>query len=216
MKFALILSGCGQHDGSETHETILTLLSLAQENISWDAFAPNIEQHHVTNHVTNQVDVMQKRNVLEESARLVRGKIKPLTDMPISAYDAIIFPGGIGAVTNLCDWYEQGSEFSFNSAVRHVIDAAVNTKKPMGFICIAPMMIPKIYKNAKLTIGNDKKLAEQISRLGSEHIDCSSSEVVVDKQLKLVSTPANMLSAGIDEIYQGIHKLVKELALLVS
>ena len=42
MKFALFLSGCGQHDGSETHEVILTLLSLAQENIEWMAFAPDI------------------------------------------------------------------------------------------------------------------------------------------------------------------------------
>ena len=29
MKFAIILAGCGQHDGSETHEVVLTLFSLA-------------------------------------------------------------------------------------------------------------------------------------------------------------------------------------------
>lgn len=36
-QFAIILSGCGQHDGSETHEVVLTLLSLAQENAQWNA-----------------------------------------------------------------------------------------------------------------------------------------------------------------------------------
>ncbi len=211
MKFALILAGCGQHDGSETHEVILTLLSMAQEDISWDAFAPDIKQHHVMNHVTNKEESSEQRNVLTESARLVRGKIKPITEAVVSEYAAIIFPGGVGAVSNLCDWYDRGKDFSFNEDVKHFIDSAVVNKKPIGFICIAPMMIPKIFKAAKLTIGNDQDLSNQIFALGSEHINCAAIDVVVDKNHHIVSTPANMVAHGIVEVYEGIHKLVKEL-----
>ena len=216
MKFAIVLSGCGQHDGSETHEVILTLLSLAQEKIEWDAFAPDIPQQQVINHLTEQPQENEKRQVLIESARLVRGKIKPITEADVSVYDAIIFPGGFGAVSNLCNWGEKGTDFTMNKDVATFLDQAVLNKKPLGFICIAPMIIPKIYKNAKLTIGNDDGLAEQIHSMGSTHAACEASDVIIDKEHNVVSTPANMVANGIDEVYVGIHKLVKELSHMVG
>lgn len=211
MKFGIILAGCGQHDGSETHEVILTLLSLAQEGIQWDAFAPDLAQSHVTNHITDTVEDGEIRYVLKESARLVRGKVKSINEAKIADYDALIFPGGVGAVSNLCDWYKNGKDFSFNPSVKLFIDEAVQQKKPMGFICIAPMMIPKIYHGAELTIGNDESLANQIHELGSKHVNCKATDVVVDAKNKIVSTPANMVANGILEVHEGIHKLVKEL-----
>src|SRR3990167_4907556 len=90
MKFAIILAGCGQHDGSETHETVSTLLSLAQEKIEWEAFAPDILQHHVTNHLTNTTETGESRHVLKESARLARGKVRAITQANAADYDSII------------------------------------------------------------------------------------------------------------------------------
>lgn len=215
MRFAIILSGCGQFDGSETHETILTLLSLSQKDIAWDAFAPDIKQKKVINHVTNQPE-NESRNVLKEAARLTRGHIKPITEAKIENYDAIIFPGGFGAVTNLCDYAEKGIDFVFQADVKAFIDKAVLAKKPMGFICISPIMIPKIYKGAKLTIGHDKKIAQQIAEMGCEHVDCKANDIVIDQEYKLVSTPANMVAKNISEVYDGIYKLVKAVEMLVT
>lgn len=76
-KFAIILAGCGQHDGSETHEVILTLLSLEQEHAQWEAFAPDV-QHPVMNHLSETQNVGETRSVLQESARLVRGNVQSL------------------------------------------------------------------------------------------------------------------------------------------
>jgi enhancing lycopene biosynthesis protein 2 len=210
-KFGIILAGCGQHDGSETHEVILTLLSMDQEGVKWEAFAPDIEQQSTINHLTEVFQPKEKRSVLTESARLVRGNIKPLTEANASEFDAFIFPGGLGAVTNLCDWKEKGTDFSFNKDVKVLIDDIVKLKKPLGFICIAPMMIPKIFNAAELTIGNDKSLAIQIQEMGSHHVNCTATEVVVDHKNRVVSTPANMVASGIGEVYIGIKKLVQEL-----
>lgn len=207
-KFAIILSGCGQHDGSETHETILTLLAMDQANIEWHAFAPEIKQPTVINHVTENEDKTTKRSVLEESARLVRGKIKPLSMANVTDYDAIVFPGGLGAVTTLCNWFEKQANFTFNSEVQRLIDDAVKHQIPMGFICIAPMMISKIYPGAQFTIGNDKTIAAQITDMGCKHIDCTADDVVVDEAHKIASTPANMLPTHIGEIFIGISKLI--------
>lgn len=210
-KFAMILSGCGQHDGSETHETILTLLAMDRAGVEWQAFAPDIVNNNIINHVTNDPLENESRNVLLESARLVRGKIKPLVELNVSDFDAVVFPGGMGAVTVLCDWLEKKSDFTFNADVARLIKDAKVLKKPMGFICIAPMMITKIYADAKFTIGNDKELAQEIANSGCEHVDCLASEAVVDSKNKLVSTPANMLKTNISVVAEGIDKLIKEL-----
>ena len=64
-------------------------------------FAPDIDQSHVINHLTGkQMD--EKRNVLVESARIARGDIKPLSEIQISDFDAIVFPGGFGGLQKIC------------------------------------------------------------------------------------------------------------------
>lgn len=211
MKCAIILAGCGQHDGSETHEVILTLLSLDQEKITWSAFAPDVQQPYVVNHINEARSTSESRSVLQESARLVRGRIASLSTLQVDDFDAIIFPGGLGAVTILCDWFEKKSAFNFIPEVERVIQDARSKKKPMGFICIAPVMIPKIYPNAEFTIGNDSGIAALIESMGCQHVNCTADNIVVDHKNKIVSTPANMVANSISEVYTGIRKLVQAL-----
>jgi enhancing lycopene biosynthesis protein 2 len=216
MKIALILSGCGQMDGSEIHETITTLLALSEEKMDWMGFAPDSFQKEVTNHLTNAPQHSgQPRNTLEESARLVRGKIAPLSTLVqtlqknLHEFDGIIIPGGYGAVINLCDFKNKGFDFSFNPDVEETLKLAKAQKLPVGFICIAPVMIPKIYPGATLTIGNDPDLIKQIHALGCIHQVCTGTEIAIDPINKIVSTPANMVGPTLSELYQGIHALVK-------
>src|SRR3990167_8193077 len=106
-KIGVILSGCGVKDGSEIHESVLTLLALTQAGARYQCLAPNIEQTQVVNHLTGQV-VPEKRNVLVEAARIARGDILDLAKANPSEFDAAIFPGGFGAALNLCDFGKQG------------------------------------------------------------------------------------------------------------
>ena len=55
-KIAVVLSGCGVFDGTEIHEAVLTLLAIEEEGASWHCFAPNVEQMHVINHATGEVE----------------------------------------------------------------------------------------------------------------------------------------------------------------
>jgi enhancing lycopene biosynthesis protein 2 len=216
MKFAIILAGCGQHDGSETHEVITTLLSMEQEGIEWLAFAPDRAQQRVINHVTNQEDNQPPRNILLESSRLVRGRIKALSDLHVNDFDAIIFPGGYGAVTNWCNWLTQGTEFMIEEDIRQCVEQAKAAKLAFGFICIAPVMITKLFNAPTLTIGNDKDIAEKITQLNATHIDCTATDVVVDHANRVVSTPANMLANNLVELHTGIHKLIETVASLAE
>ena len=102
-KVAVVLAGCGVYDGSEIHEAVITLVSLDRCGAEVQCFAPDIPQMHVVNHLTGEV-MEETRNVLVEAARIARGEIKPLTELKVEDFDALMFPGGFGAAKNLCDF----------------------------------------------------------------------------------------------------------------
>jgi len=207
---AVILSGCGVYDGSEIHEAVLTLLAIEQQGASYRCFAPNIEQHHVINHITGEVSAEETRNVLVEAARIGRGDVEDLVDLREQDYDAIIFVGGFGAAKNLSSFALDNDNYSVNEQVLTAAKAFSAVEKSAGYMCIAPAMLPLIYpKGVKGTIGKDSATAALISAKGLSHIDCAVTDVVIDEAHKIVSTPAYMLAESISEAAQGINKLVK-------
>lgn len=53
-KFAVILCGCGSMDGSEIHESVMTMLAIDKAGCNYTLFAPDENQYHVINHITQQ------------------------------------------------------------------------------------------------------------------------------------------------------------------
>ncbi|MCL1075559.1 isoprenoid biosynthesis glyoxalase ElbB [Shewanella dokdonensis] len=207
-KIAVLLSGCGVFDGSEIHEAVLTLLALSKAGINYQCFAPDMPQLHVVNHLSGEV-VTEARNVLVEAARIARGDIKSTTDLEISAFDGLIIPGGLGAAKNLCNFALLGADMQLAPAASHFIKQFIDADKVVGFICIAPVMIPRLYgKGAKGTIGADADTANAFCAMGGEHIKATVADIVVDSERKIVSTPAYMLAGSIAEANIGIEKLV--------
>jgi enhancing lycopene biosynthesis protein 2 len=206
---AVMLSGCGVYDGSEIHEAVLTLLAIEQAGAKYRCFAPNINQHHVINHLTGEVMAKEQRNVLVESARIARGDVEDLTEFYIDEFDALIVPGGFGAAKNLSDFAINAEAFKVNEQVMTVCQAFVKANKPAGYMCIAPVMIPLIYgENAQATIGHDVGIVKALIDVGLAHRDCAVDDIVVDTRRKLVSTPAYMLATTLTEAANGINKLV--------
>lgn len=207
-KVAVILSGCGRDDGSEIHESVLTLLALDEAGAQACCLAPNIAQHRVVDAYHNKT-MTEQRNVLVESARIARGVIQPLETANPDDYDAAILPGGFGAALNLSDFALKGKDCQIVSSVKTFIQGLAKAGKPVGFICIAPALISKIYgPGITQTIGNDTQTAEAITAMGGIHQNCTVETCVVDKQHKIVSTPAYMLARSIKEAAAGIKQLV--------
>ena len=89
--------------------------------------------------------------------------------------------------------------------------------KPLGFICIAPAMLPKIFDfPLRLTIGTDIDTAEIVEEMGGEHVPCPVDDIVVDEDNKIVTTPAYMLAKNIAEAAVGIEKLVARVLVLTE
>ena len=113
-KVGVVLSGCGVNDGTEIHESVLTLLFLNRAGAEVQCMAPDVDQLHVINHLTGEEATGDTRNVLVESARIARGDIVDISTVKSGDLDALIFPGGFGAAKNLCDFAIKGADCIVN------------------------------------------------------------------------------------------------------
>jgi enhancing lycopene biosynthesis protein 2 len=213
-KIAVILSGCGVSDGSEIHEATLALLAIRKAGCDYSIFAPDKEQADVVNHYTGAV-VQEKRNVLAEAARIARRKALPLSELNPEKFNAIVFPGGFGVAKNLSNFAYKGENYSVIPEVEKVLLKANELKKPIGAMCISPILLAKVFKGCKITLGAISDASEAVEKNGAKHVVTTHGETVVDENYKLVSTPAYMLDANIEQIAEGADNLIKELLKLI-
>lgn len=211
-KIAVVLSGCGYLDGSEITEAVSLLIALGEAGAEVTCFAPSIELTTV-DHLSAK-ETSEKREVLKESARIARGKVLDLSTLQTQNFDGLAFPGGFGAAKNLSNWAAKGSACEVHPEVRRVITEFHSESKPIGAICIAPVLLAKVLgdKNITITIGNDPGTAAEVRKAGAQHEDCPVDDYITDREGKIVTTPAYMYDdAKPHEVFKGIFGLAHEL-----
>ena len=212
-RVAVILSGCGAQDGSEIYETTLVLLRLDQLGIGYRCFAPDIEQRQTINHLTGEPMPEEARNVLVEAVRLARGDIASLDALEPGDFDGVVLPGGFGVARNLSDFADAGSDMSVLPLLRDKITPFHDAEKPIGMMCMAPLLVPRLLGPAiPVTVGQNASVAGAISSMGGLHKSCGVEDVVIDREHRVITTPAFMLTDRISEAAKGIFKLVDKLS----
>lgn len=174
-----------------------------------------MNQHHVVNHITGQ-EMDETRNVLVESARIARGNIHDLKRFNPGDYDGLLFPGGFGAAKNLSTWAFEGADASVLPEVEDAIRGMLQLKKPVGALCISPVILARVLGRVQITVGNDEGTIDAIESLGASHVYTTHGEVVVDEEHNLVTTPCYMLDATIDQIAEGAENAVKAMLNLMD
>jgi len=212
-KIGVLLAGCGVYDGSEIHEAVITLLALDRAGADVLMCAPDVAQMHVVNHLTGEPEPGATRNVLVESARIARGKVQDVAKVRAKDLDGLILPGGFGAAKNLCDFAVKGKDCTVHPEVARLVREVHAQGKPVAAVCIAPALLARVLgtEAPQVTIGTDAGTAAALEAMGAHHVSCSVTEHVVDKQRKLITTPAYMLAQRISEAATGIEKTVAEL-----
>jgi enhancing lycopene biosynthesis protein 2 len=205
----VILSGCGVFDGSEIHESVITLLHLDRHNAAVTFAAPDVDQMHVVNHHTGK-PTTDNRNVRIESARIARGPVQDIAKVRGDQFDAVIFPGGFGAAKNLCSFATKGHECEVNPDVARVLREAHDAGRPLGLICISPTIGAKVFPGCTVTIGTDADTAEAIKKMGSHHQPRHTEEISVDETHRIVSTPPYMSAQRIGQVNEGIGRMVDQ------
>jgi enhancing lycopene biosynthesis protein 2 len=207
-KFAVVLAGCGVYDGAEIHEATLSMYAIMKQGAQYSIFAPDVDQHHVINHITG-AEMQEKRNVLVESARIARGNIQPLSEFKATDFDVILMPGGFGVAKNLCTFAFDGENCKVNKDVESALKAMHDAGKPIGALCISPVVVAKILGDVELTIGQDKDTASAIEKMGATHKQTHHGEVIIDTKNNVFTTPCYMLDANIVQIAEGAENIVR-------
>ncbi len=209
-KIAVILSGCGNKDGSEITEAVSLIVNLSASGADIHYFAPN-QEFTARNFLTGEPH-SEKRNMMVESARISRSQIRDLNELNADEFDGLAFPGGMGAATHLSNWASAGAKCHVQPQVEKVIRDFYKQSKPIAAICIAPTLVAKVLGAEKVTvtIGNDPETTKEIEKTGAIHETCPVTDYITDRQHKVITTPAYMCEAKPHEVFKGISGLVKE------
>ena len=220
-KIAVILSGCGNRDGSELQESLSLLLAIDRRGWQAQCFAPE-GLFEVVPHVDVQDDEedgtvvdMEQRDIFVESARIARGNLLPLSDYHAADYDALALPGGMGAARNLSTYAFDGPRMEVIDTVQDAILETYRAHKPVVAMCIAPMVVAKVLGRyeVELTLGPDNNQASGVAKgFGCKVRACGPTDVCVDSEHKVITTPAYMAATRISEIFAGGENMVAALA----
>ena len=218
-KIGVVLSGCGHKDGSEIHEAVFTLQALDKSDVDVIIMAPDMDQFHVINHLNGEEEISESRNILVESARIARGEVVDVATISGQQLDALIFPGGTGMAKNIFDYSMAGINCTVIPDVQRLIVEVLEANKPLGAICIAPVMVAKILeylgRTGTVTGGFNDNINNDIKAMGINTIEVGAEDIVVDEENKIVTTPAYVEANSMREAFIGIEKLVNKVLELI-
>lgn len=219
MKIGVLLSGNGVFDGSEIQEAVFTLLAIDENNAEALCFAPDINHHHVLNHMTGK-EMDEIRNVLIESARIARGNIKDIKNVTAENLDALIIPGGFGAAKNLTKWAFKGPDGDILPDVKRIINEMVRSRKPVCGLCMGPTVIAKALEGsgvkASLTVGTTAApspydidaISAGMNKTGAIAVMKGITEIEVDERNKIVTAPCYMMEARVSQVQKNVKMAV--------
>lgn len=219
-RFAIIIGGCGGRDGSEAQETVLAMFAVANSGAQYQVFAPDREAYDLVNHIDGTPMKGEKRNLLAEAARLARSnKISPLTELHSDQFDALLIPGGLGTAKNLFTFALEGINMNVYPDIEKVVREFYDRKKPIGAICIAPMMMAALFHNRDLTItlGPESPWSARLrDKMGVNVVVAQRDEVVADMKNRIFTTPAYMYDdSNIGQVGNGIINMVSEMIKII-
>lgn len=222
MKIGVLLHGSGVYDGTEIQEAVFTLLALAEAGVEAVCIAPNVQQHHVLNHLTGE-ELPETRNVLIESARIARGNVRDIATVSADELDALVMPGGFGTAKNITNWAFAGPDCTILDSVRKLIVDLVHQHKPIVGLCMSPTTIAKALEGSgietTLTVGTTTEaspydiagIAGGIEKVGQKAAMKSVHEIAIDEQHRIITAPCYMMEASILEVRSNIKQAIDAL-----
>jgi len=215
-RVGVVLSGCGAGDGSEISEAILSMYWIERVGGQAICIAPDVVQTRVVDHLTSAPDgALGPRRVLSEAARIARGQVRDIATVRDKDLDALVFPGGHGVVTVLSNYAEKGVVCEVHPEVARLLKAMLLRRRPMGFMCVAPILAARVLGPAagvRVTFGTKASTeAKHAAVMGADVRPCPVREILVDQKNRVVCTPAYMYDdARLSDVGLSIERLVRQ------
>jgi len=201
MRIGVLLGGCGLYDGSDVFETVLVLQALDAAGERALLLAPDRTQTRTIDHRTGEVMPGVQRNVLCESARLGRGRIQGLQEVPPEDLEALILPGGYGPALNFGDGFaETGTTRRLDPGVERWLRACLETHKPIGLVGLGEIPI-------RLLLGQD---------IEAPAPPADPATLRIDDRHRLVFTPGFAAFTRFADVRAGIDAMVERVLALLE
>jgi enhancing lycopene biosynthesis protein 2 len=207
----VLLSGAGLHDGSEPREAAFVELALAKLGATVRFCAPDVAQPQVVDHQRGDVSRFETRSALVESARLARGGVEPVAKVDAATVDALVIPGGYGAVKTLCDYAMKARSATVQPEVAALLAAVHKRGAPIATVCAANILAARAFgaHEPRIALGWDAQVDADCASWGAIPVRCEAKSIVVDRARRLVSTPGFSASADIVAVNEGIEKALR-------
>lgn len=205
----VVLSGEDFADGTEFHEAFLLLSALQKYGIKNQCIVVNdMQQIVIEGLFLNRKNEMTSPDT--DPPALALNEIISLKESVPENLSALIFPGGFGAVRGLTTLETDGSDYIIDVDLLALAQEIHKLHKPLGFISQSGILAPKIAGvEVRVTLGTDLDRAELLDAIGAESVSCPADDVVVNLEMKIVSTPGLLSEQSDGQAAVGIDKLVR-------
>ncbi|MBP7148954.1 MAG: hypothetical protein KBD01_15595 [Acidobacteria bacterium] len=145
-RVGIVLAGCGTYDGSDVHEAVFAATALARAGARLAWLAPEGPQADVVDHATaGTLEQAPPRDIAQESARIARGGVDPLTPEAVGGLSGLVVPGGYGTLKNLFqDLLVPGRPARLKDSVRGAFGSAVG-RVPVAAIGLAHRLLEELF-----------------------------------------------------------------------
>lgn len=174
---------------SEITETISLLISLSEFKAQFKIFAFDLTTP-LNHHELHSLDSLNPKD-----------------------FDALVMPGGSGNGTLISTWANDKNKMTVNPTVEKIIKQFHEESKPIGAICMAPIVVAKVLAkhNPNITLGEDFSDSHFVESWKVTVEKCPSTDYITCRDTKVITTPAYMNDATPFQVYTGIRAFTKEL-----
>ena len=205
----VLLCGKDFADKTEFQEAFLVLLALKKYGIKSQCITLGDVQPAV---IKSLFIPCESERVLgtKETSLFAISEIISLRESVPEDLSALIFPGGFGAIRRLTTLETDGNDYIIDKELLTLAQEIHKQCKPLGFISQAGILAPKLTNaDVRVTLGTDVDRAELLDGIGAEHVSCPADDIVINIEMKIVSTPGLLSEDSDGEAAVGIDKLVR-------
>jgi enhancing lycopene biosynthesis protein 2 len=212
-RVGVILSGCGRRDGSDPIETALTLLVIERAGAVAVCAAPDGEQTAVVDHLAGTLTGLP-RNVRSEAARLVGLPVLPLGALDAGTIDALVIPGGEGALTLLSNYADKHELCQVEPEIARLLRALLAAHRTMGFIGLSALLAARVLgpvAGVRVTLGPRGTLpSKHAAIMGADVRPCTADDDIADQKARVYTTPGFLVEgARLAGVARAIDRVVR-------
>ncbi len=190
----VVLSGCGAGDGSDIHETVLTLLAIERAGARAVCAAP--------------------ATALAASAPLARDPIADLATVKLEDFDSLIIPGGGGVGQVLSNYAQKAQVCDVHPQLAVLFKSALGSHRPMGFMGLAAVLVARVLgpvAGVRVTLGPRAAAANKHAAvMGADVRPCALTDIFIDKKTRVITTAVFLHEEiRLGQAAQAIEKLVR-------